>query len=256
MPPAANSQQAMSNLQNYTNSMQSPDQIVNSANQQFGVQGQQQNLSGLRQSIENTTNLLNNVAPSVMGRTANSLVTSAQANRQIANEQAPLNTQFNKEQTDYSNANSDYQNSLAQAEQLANAKLTGQTQQQSYLQGIYNDLYTQEQNAAQLAAEKYAADASVRAAGAAAPRAPGGGSSGGSGYGYTTDQSGGFQFSNNGKPITAMQYVTGLGGGWQDLMGLLSNSKNPGDKQIAQDMALGIPQQSLLKKYPYVFGAL
>ncbi len=169
MPPATaqNSQQAQSNLQAYTGSMQTPDQAIANANNQFGVSQQQQQVQGLRTSLQNTNQLLNQVAPSVMGRTANSLVTSAQANRQIQNEQAPLNTQLNQENQDYSNANQDYQGALSQAESAANANLGFQNQHQSYLQGIYNDLYTQEQNAQQLAAEKYAADASVRAAGAA-----------------------------------------------------------------------------------------
>jgi hypothetical protein len=158
------------------------------ANSQFGVGQAQQQVQGLRTSLQNTNNLLQQVAPSVMGRTANSLVTSAQANRQIQNEQAPLNTQFNQEDQAYSNANQDYQSALQQADQLANANLGFQGQHQSYLQGIYNDLYTQEQNAAQLAADKYAADASVKAAGAsgASPSFGGLGMSGIGGSGVGT----------------------------------------------------------------------
>lgn len=170
MPPATNSGQAMQNLQSYTAGMQSPDQLMQSANNQFQVGQQQQQVGGLRQAVNNTENLLNQVAPSVMGRTANSLVTSAQADRQIANEQAPLNTQLNKENQDYNQANANLVQSQDQASQLANAEMTGQSQRQSYLQGIYNDLYTQEQNAAQLASNERIANTN-----AAASRASGGG---------------------------------------------------------------------------------
>jgi hypothetical protein len=160
MPPATTSGQALQNLSSYTNSMQSPQQAFDQANAQYNIPQQNQQVQGLRQSVQNTQNLLSQIAPSVMGRTANSLVDNAQATRMIANEQAPLNATLSKENTDYANANQDYQNSLSEASQLANAELAGQSQKQSYLQGIYNDLYTQEQNAAQLAAEKQAIAAS------------------------------------------------------------------------------------------------
>lgn len=153
-PMAQNSSQAMQNLQGFTGAMQSPQAAMDAANKQYGVQQQQQQVSGLRQAIQNTTGVLNQVAPSIMGRTANSLVTAAQANRQIQNEEAPLNTQRNQENQDYTNANSNLQDDLTQASNLANANLNAQGQQESYLQGIYNDLYTQEQNAAQLAEQE------------------------------------------------------------------------------------------------------
>jgi len=172
MPPAApptatTSGQAQSNLQSYTGGMQTPDQAMGAANAQYGVNGAQATVQGLRSSLQNTNQVLQQVAPGVMGRTANSLVTSAQANRQIQNESAPIQTQLNNLGQQEQNASQDYQSALGQAQHAADANLAGQTQHQSYLQGIYNDLYTQEQNSAQLAAEKYAADASVKAAGAA-----------------------------------------------------------------------------------------
>lgn len=167
MPPAApaqNSQQALSNLQGFTGSMQTPDQAAAAANNQFQVGQQQQQVQGLRTALQNTTQMLNNVAPSVMGRTAHSLVTDAQANRQIANEQAPLNQQFGVQNQAYGNAQQDYQNALSQAESRANANLGFQTQQQSYLQGIYSDLASKEQQAAALAEQKREADLSAATA--------------------------------------------------------------------------------------------
>src|SRR5258708_9369943 len=109
MPPAATtSGQALQGMQNFAGSMLTPQAAADQANKQYGVDAAQGQVQGLRGAIQNTTDLLNKVAPSVMGRVGNSLVTDAQANRQITNEQAPLNTQLNTETTDYSNANTDY----------------------------------------------------------------------------------------------------------------------------------------------------
>lgn len=171
MPPAATSAQALSNLQGFQKSEMSPQAAMDQSNQQMGVPQAQQQVTGLRGAINNTTNLLNQVAPSVYGRTANSLVTDAQATHMISNEQQPLNTQLNKEQTDYTNANSDYQNALSQSEARANAILSGQQNQESYLQNIYNDLAQKEQSDAQMAQQQRQFDATLaesRAARAAA----------------------------------------------------------------------------------------
>lgn len=149
MPP--NSQAALQQLQSYQSGAQSPEQLITNAQNQLGVGAAQQQVSGLRGAINNTTNLLQQVAPSVMGRTGNSLVTSAQADKIIGNEQAPIQQNLSKDTQDYNDANATYTDLENQAEQRANADLTGQQNQESYLQGIYNDLYTQEQNASQQA---------------------------------------------------------------------------------------------------------
>lgn len=146
--PATTSAQALQNLQGFTSNMQSPEAELQKEESGLGVQADQQQVTGLQGAIQNSTNLLNQVAPSVMGRTANSLVTSAQADHQISNEQAPINTQLNQENQDYNTANSNYTNALGQAQSLATADTQGEQNQQSYLQNIYNNLYSQEQNTA------------------------------------------------------------------------------------------------------------
>lgn len=151
MQPATTSSQALQNLQQFSSAAQSPQQLISGANQSLGVDAAQQQVSGLQKAIGQTTNLLNQVAPSVMGRTANSLVTSGQANNQIAQQSAPIQTNLQNDTSAYNQANTDYANKEQQAQQLVNAEQTGQSNQQSYLQGIYNDLYTAEQNQAQQA---------------------------------------------------------------------------------------------------------
>lgn len=149
-----NSAGALQQLQDYQKTAKTPDQAFTDANAQFGVPGAQQALTGLRGAIQQTTSVLNNVAPSVMGRTGNSLVTSAQANRIIGNEQAPIQTSLGKLGTDYGNAQQDFQNAEGQAATRAQATLTGQQGQLSYLQQLYSSLVDQEQKAAAAAEQK------------------------------------------------------------------------------------------------------
>lgn len=151
MNTSSTSSQALANLQQFDQGQKSPSDLLSSAEQQYGTGAAQSQVQGLRGAIQNTTNLLNQVAPSVYGRTGNSLVTNAQATAQIGNAQAPINDQLNKEQTDYSNANQDYSDLEQKAQTLASANLGQQQNQQSYLQQVYQNLYGQEQNAAQQA---------------------------------------------------------------------------------------------------------
>lgn len=238
-PTATTSSQALQNLQSFQSGEQSPDQILSSQEQSLGVPQAQQQVSGLRQAIQNTTNLLNNVAPSVYGRTQNSLETNAQANANIANEQAPISTKLSQQNTDYSNQESDLQNLLSQSGTLAGLKAQGQSGQEALLQGIYQDLYGQESDSAKLA-EQIRNDnltASTAAnSGALSPSlmslssgsstsSPGmklKGSSGSSGYAFT---------DTTGNPISANQYAQLTG---QSLGTLLHTMGSSGDKYAQQ----------------------
>ena len=156
MPPGSptTSSQALQQMQQYQGSMQTPEQELQAAQQNLGTTAAQQQVSGLRGAIANTTNLLNNVAPSVMGRTGQSLVTSAQANAQIANEQAPISQKLGQQTSAYDQANADYQNLEQRAEALANANEQSQQSHLGYLQNIYSALYGQEQASAQAATQQ------------------------------------------------------------------------------------------------------
>jgi hypothetical protein len=146
------SQGALAALQQYQASAKTPDQIMAEQNQNLGVTAAQQNVSGLRGAVANTTRLLEQVAPSVMGRTANSLVTSAQAGRQVANESAPISQNLHTQGDALSTAQADYQMLSNQANTNANLAFQGQEGQRSYLQKIYETLYQSEQDAAKTAA--------------------------------------------------------------------------------------------------------
>jgi hypothetical protein len=241
----------MSNLQSYTNGMQSPDQAFQAANQQFGVPGLQSRADSLGTAVDNTSRLLSQIAPSVMGRTANSLVDDAQATRMIANESAPLQTQLNQETTDYNKANSNFESAVGQAQNLANANLSYGNQRQSYLQGIYNDYVQQEQQASQQAEavrefnlnRQDALSNAARASGAASqPKA-------------TENKSGGWGFTDSsGSPITAAQYAQSTqGNNWQAwLANFVTNSSN--DPNAAKAVTSGMGWQDLVNNFPYIFG--
>lgn len=277
MPPATTSQQAQANLQQYGANMKSPDTALTEAQSATGVSQAQQQVSGLRGAIQNSTNLLERVAPSVMGRTQNSLVTSAQADKQISNEQAPINTQLNKEQTDYTNANQDYNNAEQQAETRANGVISGQQNQLSYLQNVYGNLKSAEDSAAaQQAAAAAAAEsrrefdatqalsreqasAALAASKASAPKLVGGNGSSSSGS-VSRNSVGGYAFTNaSGQPVTMAQYLAASGVGSASQIAStavqLLSSGSTSDKQIAAAISSGhyTPAQ-LAQKFPQVFG--
>ena len=214
--------QALQNMQSYQANMKTPDQLLQQEQSQLGTQAAQQQTQGLQQAINNTTNLLNNVAPSVMGRTANSLETSAQANAQIANEQAPINEQLGKQTQDYNTANANYQNLEQKAENLASANSADQQNKLGYLQNIYSALFGQEQqNALQQEQARQDAEsarrfneqmaASMASAGASSVASPTfGGSSNPqqNGMNMTQRKGGGFNFTGtNGAAISAGAYA-------------------------------------------------
>lgn len=141
------SQAALANLQQIQSQSQDPNSILSGQRQQLGVDQAQQTVTGLRGAINNTTKLLKQVAPSVMGRTGSSLVTNAQATKQISNEQAPINqtltdqgTQLGQDQQDLSDLNS-------KAQEAASGIYQGQQDKLSYAQNIYNTLYQKEKDA-------------------------------------------------------------------------------------------------------------
>lgn len=174
-----NSAQALQALQSFQGSEQSPDQLLTSQETSLGVPGAQQQVSGLRQAITNTTNLLNQVAPSVYGRTQNSLVTSAQAGRQISNEQAPIQQNLTKLGGQYTDASSDYKDLLGKASTLAGLQATGQQTKESNLKDIYTALYGQEQDTKKAAADAAAADEAKREFNVSASQKASSGGSGG-----------------------------------------------------------------------------
>jgi hypothetical protein len=248
--------QALNQMNAYQSGMKTPDQLLQQEQQSLGTTAAQQQVTGLRQAINNSTNLLNNVAPSVMGRTGNSLVTSAQANAQIANEQAPINQQLNQENNQYSNASQDYANLEQKAENQAAAGETAQQNQLGYLQNIYNALYGQEQaKAAQQQAAAQAAqqqrqfeqslteqkrEANLSSGSSSGTPSfslgnllsglAGGSSSNNAGALMTKRADGGFNISLDGRPINAAQYAHVTGQSFRSVLQQMANKGDSGAK--------------------------
>lgn len=230
---AGNSNDALLDLQHAQATMQSPEALQTQAYQQYGVPQQEQTVSGLRQAITNTTNLLNQVAPSVYGRTQNSLVTTAQAGRQIQNEQAPIAQNLEKQGQQYQGAQSDLDRALSKASQQAQLRQTGQQQQLENLRGIYSTLYEREQNELQrqLEERKYADSLRASSGGGGG----GGGSRGGgsAAAGPTVQQrpGGGYNFQDaNGKAISARTYAAQTGTDFKALLQQMAQNGDAGAK--------------------------
>lgn len=153
-----NSQQALAQLQGIQKTVKDPNTILSQQRQQLGVNAAQDTATGLRGAIDNTTKLLKQVAPSVMGRTGNSLVTSAQANRIIQNEQAPISQNLTEQGTKYNQAQEDLATLQQRAQEAASGIYQGQQDKLSYLQNLYNTLYQREADR-QAAKERAAAAA-------------------------------------------------------------------------------------------------
>src|SRR3990167_1905021 len=144
-PQGSASDKALKQLQDYIAGQQNPLDILTGRQTALGVPQAQQQVSGLRQAITNTTNLLNQIAPSVQGRTANSLVTSAQAGRMIANEQAPVQADLGRLGQQAGDAQSGLDNLLKQAQGEAGVAIEGQQQNVGNLQQIYQNIFGQQQ---------------------------------------------------------------------------------------------------------------
>jgi hypothetical protein len=255
------SAEALNKLQIAEGAAKNPTDYLTSANKSMGVDTAQNTVTGLQGAISNTTRLLSQVAPSVMGRTANSLVTSAQANKQISNEQAPLSATLNTQGTEYNQANTNLSQLRTAAQNAATGEYTGQQNKLSYLQNLYNTMYKQEQDAATAAETLRKEEEAKRQFDIQAAQnqqkidnSTSNPTTSDVKYNYTPSAQGGFTFYADGAPITAAQYIEGKGGNMIDLVNLLSKSKDAGDEQIINDINNGASQMSLEEKYPWVFG--
>lgn len=145
-----------SQLATYDSKPVTSTDALNSALTQYGVPEIRNTVSGLRTTVANTTNALNNVDPSVTGRTQGSLVTEAQREKQVANESAPIAGQL-KDQTGALGQNEqDLTDALGQANTQATNQVNDYNSGRTALQNEYTTAYQREQDAAaaQLAASQ------------------------------------------------------------------------------------------------------
>ena len=245
---------ALSAVNSAQANQQTPDQIMNQENTALGVPQAQQQVSGLQQAITNTTNLLNQVAPTVEGNTANSLVTASQQGQQIANQSAPIQADLSSDTSAYNTANANYTNLEGQAENLANADLTQQNDQITNLENMEQEAQNQldsmlsaNSNTDQLNAQEqeYQAELSANSGGNITI----GGNSGSTtptstsnGKTSSTSNTGaqmvakggnatnGYAFTNNGQSVNAAQYASDKGISLYTLLNTMAASGDVGAK--------------------------
>lgn len=229
-------------LQAAQSAAKNPTDIYNQAAQSLGVNAARDTVQGLRGAINNTTQLLQKVAPSVMGRTAQSLVTNAQANRQIQNESAPLQQNLSSQTNQYNQASQDYQDLANRATQQANMAYQGQQDKLSYLQNLYNVLYGQQQDAwnrynadrqFQEGQRQFNESLKAKAASAASSGGSSGSSGSSSGPTYQQRSGGGFNFQNaSGKAISARLFAQLTGTDFNTLLRQMAASGDSGAADV------------------------
>lgn len=149
-------------LQQYDANRVTTTDALNDALKQYGVPEIRQNVAGLRTTVANTTSALNNVDPSVTGRTQGSLVTEAQRQRQVANERAPIAQQLQGFNTALGQGEQNLNEANNQATTLATNRVHDWETGRSALQSQYDTAYKAEQDAAQAEAQRQAAAESTR----------------------------------------------------------------------------------------------
>lgn len=126
---------------------QSSADILNGAMAKYGVGDIQNRVSGLRTTLSNTETALNNVDPSVTGRTSNSLVTEAQRQRMVNQERAPIAAQYGDQTRALSNESANLGEAQKQANVFANGQISDNTNNRNNLQSEYNNATAREAEA-------------------------------------------------------------------------------------------------------------
>lgn len=136
---------------------------LNEALKQFGVPEIRDNVAKLRTTVANTTSALNNVDPSVTGRTSQSLVTEAQRQRIVNNERAPIAGQLSEQTGALGEQDQTLRDATQQASTIATNRVNDYVTGRQALQSQYDDTYKREQDeAAKELARQQAAEESRR----------------------------------------------------------------------------------------------
>ena len=133
----ATSAEALSQLQQFQNTMANPLDLYNKQVSELGVGDVRGRVSNLSNTLLNTENALNQVEPSVTGRTQGSLVTEAQRQRLVNLERQPLASQYGKIASQYQNEQQNLRDLLGQASQVSSLGYQGEQQKLANLQNAY-----------------------------------------------------------------------------------------------------------------------
>lgn len=142
---AANSTEALNELQQFQASRANPLDIYNKATTDLGVQDVRGRVGSLRGTLLNTENLLNQVEGSVTGRTQGSLVTEAQRQRLANLERQPLAAQYGQQSKSLANEQASLSDLLNQAQQRSGMEFQGLQAREQSLRDVYNSMFQREQ---------------------------------------------------------------------------------------------------------------
>lgn len=159
MPPS--SAAAATALSDFQKSEVSPDAAIASGNSKYGVSGLGTQLDALRSTTSNLQRSIANVDPSVTGRTSGSLVTEAQRQAIVNNEQQPLVKNFNDVSTNLNDVDKQYGEATGLATNYANSLLGNQKDQYGQLFGQYTTALQKEQADAAATEKQREFDASL-----------------------------------------------------------------------------------------------
>lgn len=134
-------------LQSFNSTRPGATDYIDKANTQYNIPQDQQQVSGLQGAVNNLTQSLRGVAPSVQGRTAGTFTTAGQQSALINKEQAPIATSLTDTGTQLGQA----QNTQGHDEQLASQIVQALLSQDNTKYQSLLDTYNSAQSAAQQA---------------------------------------------------------------------------------------------------------
>lgn len=225
---------------------------LNAALSQYGVPEIRNTVSGLRTTVANTTSALNNVDPSVTGRTQGSLVTEAQREKQVNNERAPIAQNLTDENSSLTQNQQDLTDAMGQATTEANNKVSDYNSGRTALQSEYDIAYKREQDTAAAAAAASAAAEQQREFNASLSEkssSDSGGGSGGSAASQPTYQQrsgGGFNFQDKtGATISARKYAQLTGTNFNTLLKQMASEGDSGAADVLKHGASSAAYKAL-----------
>lgn len=151
-------EQQLADYTNYQKGMSNPLDLYNQQTTNLGVGDVRGRVNSLNTTLLNTENALNQVDPSVTGRTQGSLVTEAQRNRLVNLERQPIAAQYGQQSNQLNTQQANLRDLLGQASNMSNLEMQGQQNKLQALGDIYNKEFTRQQTAevARLQAEAVA----------------------------------------------------------------------------------------------------
>lgn len=140
----ASSAEIAQQIATYDANKKSSADILNEAMSQYGIPEIRNRVSGIRTTLSNTESALNNVDPSVTGRTSRSLVTEAQRSRIVNKEREPIATQYGQQSRALSDESANLTEQSRAAELLAKGQIDDYTTGRNALQSQYNNTVASE----------------------------------------------------------------------------------------------------------------